>query len=151
MTKGRITLEKRKAKKQQKRRYRYDDDSPVVELFTIAVRNMAIEWIEKDVMPLLEDYSAHFSADEIHFFEFKEGTLRTFKRSLARFFKSIGGKKGTKYGDNMIIRYFCDPRHSTILCKENSLKSSIRREILSISLTNFKCNNKCETICQNDT
>ena len=131
MAKGRISLEKRKARKQQKRRYRYDDSTPVVELFTLEVREVAIEWIEKDVKPLLEGYFACFSADEIWYFDFKEGTLRTFKRSLARFLKRIGIGKGTKYGELMIYRYFCDPNHSTISCTEDSLKSSIRRELLS--------------------
>lgn len=132
MAKGRISLEKRKVKKQQKRRYRYDDYTPAVALFTLAVRDLAIGWIEVDVKPLLEGNFAHSSADEIWYFDFKEGTLRIFKRSLARFLKRIGIGKGTKYGELMIYRYFCDPNHSTISCTEDSLKSSIRRELLSI-------------------
>ena len=132
MAKGRSSIEKRKARKQQRRRYHYDDYTPVVALFTLAVRDMALEWIEKEVKPLLEDYSITENADEIYRFEFKDGTLRMFKRRLAKFLKRIGGAKGTKYGEMMIFRYFCDAKHSTISCKEDSLKSSVNRELYSI-------------------
>ena len=135
MAKGRLSLEKRKAKKQQKRRYRYGDLTPAVDLFTLAVRDLAIEWMEKDVKPLLDGHLALKCAEGLYYFTFRNGTLRAFKKSLARFLVRIGGKQGTKYGEIMIIRYFCDPKHSTISCKEDSLRSSIRREILSISLT----------------
>lgn len=132
MTKGRSSIEKRKVRKQQRRRYHYDDYTPAVALFTLAVRDMACEWIEKEVKPLLEDYSRTKNADEIYWFNFKDGTLRMFKKRLAKFLKSIRGAKGTKYGEMMIFRYFCDSIHSTISCKEDSLKSSVNRELYSI-------------------
>ena len=132
MSKGRISLEKRKVRKQQRRRYHYDDFTPVVALFTLAVRGIACEWIENEVKPLLEDYSITENADEIYWFNFKDGTLRQFKRSLAKFLKRTGGAKGTKHGESMIFRYFCDPKHSTISCKEDSLRSSINREFYTI-------------------
>ena len=95
-------------------------------------RQLFAEFAEKEVKPLLEDYSRTKNADEIYWFDFKDGTLRMFKRSLAKFLKRIGGAKGTKYGEMMIFRYFCDSKHSTISCKEDSLKSSINRELYSI-------------------
>lgn len=137
MSKGRISIAKRKVRKQQKRRFHYYDVTPIVELFTLAVRNLAIEWIEESVKPLLEDDSACLSADKIYYFKFKKGEIRKFKKALARFLKSIGRGKGTKYGEMMILRYFCDPNHSNISCKEDSLKTSIAREFASTKLTYF--------------
>lgn len=132
MAKGRITLKKRKERKQQKRRYHYDDYTPVTALFKPAVYDYAIDWIDKEVKPLLDDKSASVDANAIYYFAIKEENLRRFKRSLARLLKKIGRAKGTKYGEMMIFRYFCDPLHSTILCKEDSLKTTITRELLSI-------------------
>ncbi len=130
MAKGRISLEKRKVRKREKRRYRYDDYTPAVALFTKAVRNEALIWIENEVIPLLEDHSSKETADKIYMFNFKDGTIRKFKRSLARFLMSIGRSKGTKYGEMMIFRYFCDPKHSSISCKEDGLRTSINREFV---------------------
>jgi hypothetical protein len=93
---------------------------------------MACEWIEKEVKPLLEDYSRTKNADEIYWFNFKDGTLRMFKKRLAKFLKSIGGAKGTKYGEMMIFRYLCDPNHSSLSCQEDSLKTSIYRELKAL-------------------
>ena len=137
MVKGRISLEKRKVRKREKRRYHYDDYTPAVALFTKAVRNMALIWIENEVMPLLEDRSSNVSADKIYQFNFKDGSIRIFKRSLAMFLKSIGRSKGTKYGEMMIFRYFCDPKHSSISCEEDGLRTSINRELMRFSLTYF--------------
>ena len=130
MTKGRIALAKRKKRKQQKRRYHYDDYTPAVSLFTIAVRSMVLNWIENEVKPLLEDRSSTESADKIYRFDFRKGTTRMFKMSLARFLNSIGRSEGTKYGLMMIFRYFCDPKHSSISCKEDGLRTSINREFM---------------------
>ena len=130
MTKGRISLEKRKVRKREKRRYRYDDYTPAVALFTKAIRNEALIWIENEVIPLLEDHSSKETADKIYRFDFKDGTSRKFKRSLARFLMSIGRSKGTKYGEMMIFRYFCDTKHSSITCKEDGLRTSINREFV---------------------
>jgi len=130
MAKGRISLEKRKVRKREKRRYRYDDYTPAVALFTKAVRNEALIWIENEVKPLLEDRTSTESADKIYRFDFKDGTIRKFKRSLARFLRRIGRSKGTKYGEMMIFRYFCDTNHSSISCKEDGLRASINREFM---------------------
>ena len=99
-------------------------------LFTKAVRNEALIWIENEVIPLLEDHSSKETADKIYRFDFKDGTSRNFKRSLARFLMSIGRSKGTKYGEMMIFRYFCDTKHSSITCKEDGLRTSINREFV---------------------
>jgi hypothetical protein len=132
MTKGRISLEKRKVRKQQRRRFRYDDQTPIVELFSLTVRDSAISWLEKEVLPLLVGNTKIFSAEEIFYFDIKNNNQRHFKKSLAKFLKKIADVKGTKYGEMMIFRYLCDPNHSSLSCQEDSLKTSIYRELMAL-------------------
>ena len=139
------TLQQRNDKKTKRRRYRYDENTPFIELFKPEYQRLLIFGaIAKELKSLLRNGD---SADvrELTFFDFRltadqqDGivpcTYAQIHRWLAKLLLAVG-KDGTRYGESMIFRYLTDG-HSTIFEKELSLKASVSKALRKFRLTNI--------------
>jgi hypothetical protein len=139
------TLKQRKSKMKLKRRYHYNDGTPLIELFKPEYQRFLIVGIIAEELKGLLRNGDMIDIRELSFLEFRlaeygedEKTFCLRKHIyhwLAKLLLSIGND-GTRYGKSMIFRYLTDG-HSNLYEKELSLKSSVSREFQKIVLTNI--------------
>jgi hypothetical protein len=127
------TLQQRSAKKTMRRRFRYDDEKPFIELLKPEYQHQLIVGdIAKELKSLLHD------GDKIDIRTMTYLDFRIIKEEpdgrpccsrnliymwLARLLNKTGGK-GTRYRENMIFRYITNG-HSNLNVKETYLKTAV--------------------------
>ena len=139
------TLNQRSAKMTKRRRYRYDEKTPFIELFKPEFQRLLIVGtIAKELKSFLRNGDST-DIRKLNFIDFRltadqqDGiapcACAQIHQWLAKLLLAVG-KDGTRYGVSMIFRYLTDG-HSTIYEKELSLKTSVNKAIRKIRLTNI--------------
>lgn len=140
MGRKKATLKERSDRMTQRRRYRYDDNKPFIELLKPEYQHLLIVGqIAQNFKSLLRngktndirklnylDFSLPTGASE----DKKCCTHQQVYQCLARLLKATGCK-GTKYGKSMIFRYISNG-HSNLSVSESSLQSLVNKELTKI-------------------
>ena len=129
-----------------RRRYRYDDHTPFIELFRPEYQRWLIVGdIANELKTLLKNGDT-IDIRTLTYLEFRltpdesDGRPPCTPKQIYRWFAKLlikTGSNGTKYGKAMIYRYITD-WHSNLFVDELYLKTSIDKEISRILLTDFK-------------
>lgn len=147
MTMGRKkdTLKQRSARMTKRRRYRFDEETPFIEMFKPEFQRLLIMGdISEELKSLLKNGD---KADirKLTYLDFRQAadpqdeipscTRAKIYQWLAKLLLVIGDE-GTMYGKSMIFRYLANG-HSSIFENEFSLKTSVNTAIRRICLTNI--------------
>jgi len=133
-------MEERSDRMTQRRRYRYDNNKPFIELLKPEYQHLLIVGkIAQDFKSLLRDGNT-IDIRKLTFLDFRLPsetsdyeqccTHKQVYQCLARLLKATGNK-GTMYGKSMIFRYISNG-HSNISASESSLQSLVNKEIAKI-------------------
>lgn len=128
-----------------RRRYRYDDQKPFIELFKPEYQRwLIVGGIANELKTLLRNGDS-IDIRTLTFLGFRlkrddsdnrpPCTPTQIYRWLAKLLIKTGSE-GTKYGKSMIFRYISD-WHSNLSVDELTLKASVNKEIKKLSLINF--------------
>ena len=127
-----------------RRRYRYDDQMPFIELFRPEFQRwLIVGSIANELKKLLKNGDINIRT--MAYFEFRltqddsDPKPSCTPTQIYRWFAKLlikTGSVGTKYGKSMIYRYMTNG-HSNLLIDELTLKTSVDKEINKRSLTNI--------------
>lgn len=127
------TLQQRSAKKTIRRRFRYDDGLPFIELLKPEYQRwLIVGAIAEELKSLLRN-GDKIDMRTMAYLDFRitkdksDDRLCCSRKLIYMWFAKLlnkTGSKGTRYGKDMIFRYITNG-HSNLSIKENSLKTAV--------------------------
>ena len=140
MGRKKATIEERSKRMTQRRRYRYNDEKPFIELLKPEYQHLLIVGeIAQNFKTILRNGKT-IDVRQITFLEFRLPseasddkqccTHKQVYQWIARLLKATGSK-GTMYGKSMIFRYI-SKGHSNLTASESSLQSIVNKELAKI-------------------
>ena len=139
------SLAQRSAKMTERRRYRYDDQKPFIELFKPEYQRWLIVGdIANELKTLLKNGDT-IDIRTLTYLDFRLTRDESDDRPLCtptQIYRWLAklliktGSIGTKYGKSMIFRYTTD-WHSNLFVDELTLKALVNKETEKLSLTDF--------------